>query len=213
MTADRANDGFDQTEESYLRQYLDSSFAKQSKDDSSIPIETSKSTHSHHHHHHQHHHHHHSTSSHHHHSHHTRHHRTHQDYDLVQHTKSDESYLSGNVAKSPDNHGPSTISILNTLDDISGQSTSTAKNICHPNCWCNNLVEITCRYPTKIITYVSLIENNSSTSHFINTALFDKLVKSNKLSRISEITSSSSVGTSGSGSLMIERPLLNTNNM
>lgn len=50
--------------------------------------------------------------------------------------------------------------------------------LCNPNCWCNNLVEIKCRYPTKVVTFVSLIEPNFSNFHSINLANFDKILKS-----------------------------------
>jgi hypothetical protein len=61
----------------------------------------------------------------------------------------------------------------------SGVTSSSAaiRELCHPSCWCNNLVEITCRYPTKVIKYVSLIENNPSTMHLINRSLFEKSIK------------------------------------
>lgn len=61
-------------------------------------------------------------------------------------------------------------------------STEKTKEICHPSCWCNNLVEITCRYPTKVVTYVSLIESNFSNSHGINLSCFDQILKINALS-------------------------------
>jgi hypothetical protein len=64
----------------------------------------------------------------------------------------------------------------------SGVTSSAAiKELCHPSCWCNNLVEITCRYPTKVIKYVSLIENNPSSMHSINRSLFENSIKLNVL--------------------------------
>lgn len=53
------------------------------------------------------------------------------------------------------------------------------KELCQPNCWCNNLVEITCRYPTKVVNYVVLVENNCSTTHAINMCIFENLIKLN----------------------------------
>ena len=51
---------------------------------------------------------------------------------------------------------------------------------CQPNCWCNNLVEITCRYPTKVVTYVSLVETNNCSSHSMNMSLFEDILKQSK---------------------------------
>ena len=209
LTADRSssnnnNDGFDFTEESYLRQYYESNMLnKQSKDDSSINIDMSSNknlSNS-------------STSSsyminenlnqklnhsHVHHSHHLRHHH---------HNRSNDDTLTSRISLE---HQDS----FDSNDTISSQQQSN-KNICNQNCWCNNLVEITCRYPTKIITYVSLIENNSSTSHFINTALFDKLIKSNKLSKLNEITNNNininnSIINNSNNNNNMEKPMLNT---
>lgn len=46
---------------------------------------------------------------------------------------------------------------------------------------CNNLVEVTCRYPTKVLTYVTLIDSNNCTSHDIDLSGFDKSLVQNKL--------------------------------
>jgi hypothetical protein len=47
------------------------------------------------------------------------------------------------------------------------------KELCHSSCWCNNLVEITCKYPTKVVKYVTLIDFNSCTFHEPNMSLFE----------------------------------------
>lgn len=53
-------------------------------------------------------------------------------------------------------------------------SSSCAKTICHSSCWCNNLVEVTIRYPTKVVSYVTLIDNNDCVAHDLNPAAFDQ---------------------------------------
>ncbi|CAF0862230.1 unnamed protein product [Brachionus calyciflorus] len=59
--------------------------------------------------------------------------------------------------------------------------TTDVKELCNPNCWCNHLVEIKCRYPTKVTTFVSIIEPNFSNSHAINLSSFEKFIKANPL--------------------------------
>lgn len=111
--------------------------------------------------HHHHHHHHHHSQPHHHHQHHNHHQR------LLSH---DESSLKKNRGGENGNCPNS-------------DQTNKPKEICHPYCWCNNLVEITCRHPTKVVTYVTLIENNNnSTVHAINMSIFESLIKLNKIS-------------------------------
>ena len=63
---------------------------------------------------------------------------------------------------------------------------SELNELCNPNCWCNNLVEIKCRYPTKVVTFVSLIEPNFSNFHSTNLANFDKILKSHSFEINSE---------------------------
>ena len=82
-----------------------------------------------------------------------------------------------------------------TTSAVNGQDGGAAKELCHPSCWCNNLVEITCRYPTKVVKYVSLIENNACTSHSINRSLFEKSIKLNSLQQSQNITASNNKAT------------------
>lgn len=70
----------------------------------------------------------------------------------------------------------------NENSDQAIKGLTSAKEICHPNCWCNNLVEVTCRYPTKVVTYVTLIESNNCTSHDLNMSAFDSNLLQNKSS-------------------------------
>lgn len=56
----------------------------------------------------------------------------------------------------------------------SADANTSAKAICHPSCWCNNLVEVTIRYPTKVVSYVTLIDNNNCVAHDLNPAAFDQ---------------------------------------
>ncbi|RNA18649.1 tuberin isoform X2, partial [Brachionus plicatilis] len=56
--------------------------------------------------------------------------------------------------------------------------TNKGSELCNPNCWCNNLVEIKCRYPTKVVSFVSLVEPNFSNFHSVNLANFDQILKS-----------------------------------
>ena len=50
---------------------------------------------------------------------------------------------------------------------------------------CNNLVEVTFRYPTKVITYVTLIDSNNCTSHDLNILAFDQSLLQNKSDSVS----------------------------
>lgn len=59
-----------------------------------------------------------------------------------------------------------------------GSKESELNELCNPGCWCNNLVEIKCRYPTKVVSFVTLIEPNFSNFHSINLTNFDKILKS-----------------------------------
>lgn len=69
--------------------------------------------------------------------------------------------------------------------DSDQSATTTVKEICQPSCWCNNLVEVTCRYPTKVVTYVTLIEANSSVSHELNMLAFDQqIVQSHNIAEL-----------------------------
>jgi hypothetical protein len=68
----------------------------------------------------------------------------------------------------------------------SSNSYSKEKELCHPSCWCNNLVEITCKYPTKIVKYVTLIDFNSCAFHELNMSLFEP--SSLKLSAVPHVS-------------------------
>jgi hypothetical protein len=90
-------------------------------------------------------------------------------------------------------HRHQRVSQLNDLDDHSfesfrqkdnsnSSSDEFNKDICNANCWCNNLVEIKCRYSTKEYSYVTLIENTNSSFHSINMSLFENILEKSKVS-------------------------------
>lgn len=58
--------------------------------------------------------------------------------------------------------------------------------MCLPTCWCNNLVEVTCRYPTKVVTYVSLIDSTSCASHELNLSLIELQQQQQRMARSKE---------------------------
>ena len=75
------------------------------------------------------------------------------------------------------------ISIDSRRQDSDGSST---KEMCLPTCWCNNLVEVTCRYPTKVVTYVSLIDSTSCASHELNLSLIELQQQQQRMARSKE---------------------------
>lgn len=70
---------------------------------------------------------------------------------------------------------------------VTDESSFKHQELCQPNCWCNNLVEINCRNATKVSSYVVLVENSSSSSHSINMNTFNNLLKLKKISEIDSV--------------------------
>jgi hypothetical protein len=101
-----------------------------------------------------------------------------------------------------DNYSNDSRRQTNNADETDG-NTNNSNKMCQTTCWCNNLVEVTCRYPTKVVTYVALIDSNNCTSHEINLSLIElkqeqqRLIQSKSLvkinSKISELKQDSDI--------------------